>query len=328
MLVQSRSSRGRRVEGAAGVLDRAQLVPLRAQVLPGGFRSHTCAIGSHAWGVRGAAVRGSPFTCTETAVSRTITFLALLSAVPAFAVTGREVIDTAQQRHGFSTWHDRTSSATMDNYEKNTLTRTRELEISEQTDPRGSQRSLTAFAAPADVKGTLFLHLSPRGERDEQWIWTPSTQRARRLAEAKQDENFFGSDLTYRDLELLVRIQQWNDQEARATLVGEEDLDGKRCYVVELVPRNTEYPYAKYRLWFGTADFLLWRLDVYDTDETVVKRVSAQRHERIQDYTTLTEIVVANVPAETHTVFRMHDVHYDQGIPDDLFRVATFSRGR
>ena len=243
-------------------------------------------------------------------------------------MTGREVIDRAQQRHGFSTWHDRTSSGTMQAYEGDTLVRSRELEISEANDPRRSQRSLTEFTAPADTRGTLFLHLSPRGEQDQQWIWTPATRRARRLADAREDENFFGSDLTYRDLELLVRIQQWNDEEARATLVGEEDLDGKRCSVVELVPRNTEYPYARYRLWFGTADFLLWRLDVYDTDGKVVKRVSVQRHQRIQDYTTLMEIVVVNVPAETHTVFRMHDVRYDQGIPDDLFRVATFSRGR
>jgi outer membrane lipoprotein-sorting protein len=261
-------------------------------------------------------------------VTRTLILLTLLGAGPAWAITGREVIDTAQRRHGFSTWRDRTSSATMETYDKDTLTRTRELEISEQTDPRRSQRSLTEFTAPADVKGTLFLHLSPRGEKDEQWIWTPSTRRVRRLAEAKEDENFFGSDLTYRDLELLVRIQQWNDEEATATLVGEEDLDGKRCYVVEILPRNTEFPYARYRLWFGNGDFLLWRLDVYDRDGKVVKRVAVSRHERIQNYTTLVEMVVANVPAETHTTLRMRDVRYDQEIPDEVFRVATLARGR
>ncbi len=206
-------------------------------------------------------------------MTRTLTLLALLGALPAFAITGREVIATAQQRHGFSTWRDRTSSATLENYDKDTLTRTRELDISEQTDPRRSQRSFTEFTAPTDVKGTLFLHLSPRGAKDEQWIWTPATRRARRLAEAKEDENFFGSDLTYRDLELLVRIQQWDDAEATATLAGEEDLDGKPCYVVELVPRNEEFPYPRYRLWFARDDYLLWRLDVYGAGgKEVLKR--------------------------------------------------------
>jgi len=262
-------------------------------------------------------------------VTRTLTLLVLLGALPAFAITGREVIDTAQQRHGFSTWRDRTSSATLENYDKDTLTRTRELDISEQTDPRRSQRSFTEFTAPTDVKGTLFLHLSPRGAKDEQWIWTPATRRARRLAEAKEDENFFGSDLTYRDLELLVRIQQWDDAEATATLAGEEDLDGKPCYVVELVPRNEEFPYPRYRLWFARGDYLLWRLDVYGAGgKEVVKRVLVRRHERIQNYTTLVETVVANVPAGTHTVFHMRDVRYDQGIPDDLFGLANLSKGR
>ena len=34
-------------------------------------------------------------------------------AAQAGAMTGREVIDTAQQRNGFSTWHDRTAAATL-----------------------------------------------------------------------------------------------------------------------------------------------------------------------------------------------------------------------
>jgi len=269
-----------------------------------------------------------PVRTPEGRVIRTLTLLALLGGTPALAMTGREVIDAAQQRHGFSTWHDRTSSGTMETWNKDVLARTRELEISEANDPRRSQRSLTEFTGPTDMKGTLFLHLSPRGEQDEQWIWTPATRRARRLADARGDDSFFGSDLTYRDLELLVRVQQWNDDEATASLVRDEELDGKRANVIELVPRNTEFPYTRYRLWFGIADLLLWRLDVYDTDERVVKRVTVIRHQRIQGYTTLMEMVVANVPAETHTVFSMHDVRYDQGIPEEVFRVVNLSKGR
>ena len=159
-------------------------------------------------------------------------------AGPARALTGREVINTAQERNGFSTWHDRTVSATMETYDKGTLARTRELDISEQTDPRGEHRTFMRFTSPSDVQNTRFLHLSPRGDKDQQWLWAPSTRRTRRLGEAQRDENFFGADLSYRDLELLVRIQQWNDDESTATVVGEESVDGKPAYVVELVPKN------------------------------------------------------------------------------------------
>lgn len=250
----------------------------------------------------------------------------LALAAPAAALTGREVIDTAQQKNGFSTWKDRTAATTMQTYDHENLVRTRELDVSEQTDPRGEHRTFLRFTSPADVQNTRFLHLSPRGEKDQQWLWAPGTRRTRRLGDAQRDENFFGTDLSYRDLELLVRIQQWNDDEATATLVGEETIDGKPCHVVELVPKNEEFPYPKYRLWFGTNDLLLWRVDVYE-DDRVLKRVSPTRYEKVGDYQTAMEADVANLPASTRTVFTMRNVQYDAGVPDGVFSVSNLDKG-
>jgi hypothetical protein len=251
--------------------------------------------------------------------------LVVLTA-PAGAMTGREVIDTAQQRNGFSTWHDRTAAATMETWDKGTLARTREIDVTEQTDPRGEHRTFLRFTSPADVQNTRFLHLSPRDEKDQQWLWAPTTRRTRRLGDAQRDENFFGTDLSYRDLELLVRIQQWNDAEATATLVGEETIDGHPSRVVELMPKNHEFPYTKYRLWFGTDDYLLWRVDVYQDDE-VLKRVTPKKYEKIGAYQTAVESDIANLPANTKTVFTLRDVHYDGGVPDGVFTVSNLDKG-
>jgi hypothetical protein len=250
----------------------------------------------------------------------------LALAVPAAALTGREVIDNAQKKNGFSTWKDRTSSAMMQTYDHGNLVRTRELDVSEQTDPRGEHRTFLRFTSPADVQNTRFLHLSPRGEKDQQWLWAPGTRRTRRLGDAQRDENFFGTDLSYRDLELLVRIQQWNDDEATATLVGEETIDGKPTYLVELVPKNEEFPYSKYRLWFGKDDLLLWRVDVYE-GEQVQKRVTPSRYEKIGDYQTAMEANIANVQAETNTVFTLRQVKYDAGVSEGVFSVSNLDKG-
>jgi hypothetical protein len=251
---------------------------------------------------------------------------ALAWFAPAAALTGRQVIETAQERNGFSTWKDRTASATMETHDKGTLVRTRELDVTEQTDPRGAHRTFLRFTAPADVQNTRFLHLSPRGDKDQQWLWTPSTRRTRRLADAQRDENFFGADLSYRDLELLVRIQQWNDDEATATLVGEDTVDGHRSHLVELLPKNDEFAYGKYRLWFGTDDLLLWRVDIYDGDE-VVKRITPIRYERHGAYQTAVEAIVANLPAKTHTLFTMRGVRYDVGVDEVVFSVSNLDKG-
>lgn len=258
-----------------------------------------------------------------------VTAVALVSALaaPAAALTGREVIDQANQQHGFSTWKDRTARASMDTYDKGAMVRTREMEITEQTDPRGEHRTFISFTGPADVKGTRFLHLSPRGDRDQQWLWAPTTRRTRRIAEGQRDENFFGADLSYRDLELMVRIQQWNDDEVTATLVGEETIDGKICHVVELIPKNDEFAYTKYKLWFAKDDLYLWRMDVFEGDDTVVKRVVPKKYARFGNYDMAVEADVTNVPADTRTVFKIADVKYDAGVAESMFTVGNLDRG-
>ncbi|HJQ82641.1 MAG TPA: outer membrane lipoprotein-sorting protein [Candidatus Binatia bacterium] len=246
---------------------------------------------------------------------------------PLAAVTGREVIDNAQRKNGFSTWRDRTLDTTMESY-TTSLQRTREAVVTEQTDPRGEHRTFMEFTGPADVTGTLFLHLSPRGEKDQQWVWTPATRKARRLADAARDENFMGTDLSYRDLELIVRIQQWNDDESTATLEPDAEIDGKACHVVTLVPKNDEFQYKRYRLWFGTEDALLWQVEVYDVDDKLFKRVKLARYERIQDFATARESEIANVQYGTHTVFKLHNVRYNSNVADDVFSVANVQKGR
>lgn len=264
---------------------------------------------------------------TSRIVASTVAFLVVALATPAAALTGREIIDQAQQRNGFSTWKDRRAAATMDTFDKGTLTRTRDMTITEQTDPRGEHRTFLHFTSPADVQGTRFLHLSPRGEKDQQWLWTPQTRRTRRLGDAQRDENFFGTDLSYRDLEMLVRIQQWNDDEAKATLVGEETLDGKPCHIVELTPRNEEFAYTRYKLWFGKDDLLLWRLDVYEDDDTVLKRIEPSGYQKIGNYQTAMQANVSNLPNESRTLFKMRDVRYDDGVSDSTFSISNLDRG-
>jgi outer membrane lipoprotein-sorting protein len=248
----------------------------------------------------------------------------VLLVAPAFALTGREVIETAQKKNGFSTWKDRTSTTTMTTYSGGTITRARDMDINEQTDPRGEHRTFMDFTGPADVQGTRFLHLSPRGAADQQWLFTPTTRRVRRLGEAQRDENFFGADLSYRDLELLVRIQQWNDEESTATLEKDETIDGHACHVVLLVPKNDEFPhYSKYRLWFATDDSLLWRVEIFDTDGKLYKRVTPRTYARIGEYATAMESDIETVPNDTRTHFAFRSVKYDTGVSAGMFQVSN-----
>ena len=106
-------------------------------------------------------------------------------------------------------------------------------------------------------------------------------------------------------------------------------LDGKPCHVVTLAPKNNEeFPYSRYRLWFGKDDLLLWQVEVDDLEKRLFKRVRLARYERVQDYATAQESDIANVRYNTHTIYKLKNVRYNTAVSDDTFSVANVQKGR
>src|SRR5207249_11214831 len=84
----------------------------------------------------------------------------------------------------------------------------------------------------------------------------------------QRDEIFFISDLSYSDLVVLTRIQQWTDAEGTVSLEGEEPCGEATCERITLVPAqdNGEFPCRRYRLWFTRDDRLLRKAELYDPE--------------------------------------------------------------
>ena len=104
-------------------------------------------------------------------------------------MTGREVIE--RRRKGTATRPGTIdAAATMETWDKGSVARTRELDVTEQT-TRAASIGRSSFHGAGDVQNTLFLHLSPRDERIRVG-WTPATRRTRRLGEAERDRTSSG----------------------------------------------------------------------------------------------------------------------------------------
>src|SRR6266849_1324666 len=101
----------------------------------------------------------------------------LLIAPGAVALTAREVIEQAQARNGFATWHDRRSLVTLEPFDGAVSGVTRDAVVYERTDPRGEHRTLMEYLSPDAFKGTRYLHVSPRRTRQEWWMWTLAARR-------------------------------------------------------------------------------------------------------------------------------------------------------
>ncbi len=239
----------------------------------------------------------------------------------------RELLAHAQARNGLATWTTRRSVVTLRSFDEGGR-RTREAVVWEKTDPMGAHRTLIDFTGPDDVRGTRLLHVSPRGEPDQYWIWQPHSRRVRRLGghaggSSHRDEIMTGNDMSYRDLELVVRILQWDANEASATLDEDEACGETTCHRVVLVPtRPNEFPCRRYRLWYSRDDLLLRRVELYDLDDRLVKTVAFADYVPTGARTTARSCTIEHVPSKTSSTITVHEVAFDVDVADELFSVA------
>lgn len=256
-----------------------------------------------------------------------------LIAPGAEALTAREVIEQAQARNGFSAWHDRKSLVTLQGFDGEASGVTREARIYERTDPRGDHWTLMEYLSPGDFEGTRYLHVSPRRARQEWWMWTPAARRVRKLGGtypgSQRDEIFVMTDLSYSDLVVLTRIQQWTDTEGTVSLEGEEPCGKETCDRITLVPAqdNHEFPCGRYGLWFARDSRLLRKAELYDPEERPMKTVSCEGYFATGRFMTARSCTIEHPKTHARSVVTVTEVAYDTGLGDDLFTVSHLSEG-
>jgi hypothetical protein len=257
----------------------------------------------------------------------------LLAAAVAHGAGGADVVADAQARKGLATWHDRTSLVTLEGFEGDARRIVREARVYERGDPRGEHRTLMEFLAPDDVRGTRYLHVSPRRARQEWWMWSPASGRARKLGGThpglQRDEIFFMTDLSYSDLVVLTRIQQWTPAEGTVTLDGDEPCGEATCDRLVLVPAkdNGEFPCARYRLWYSRDDRLLRKAELYDPDDRLMKTIACDGYFASGRFMTARRSVIEHPRTHTRSIVTVKEVAYDTGLGDELFAVAHLAEG-
>ena len=138
------------------------------------------------------------------------------------------------------------------------------------------------------------------------------------------------TDLSYSDLALLVRIQQWTEADSDVRLDGEEPCGEKTCDRVRIVPTpdNREFPCASYRLWFTRDDRLLQRAELYDPHDQLMKMITCRDYFASGRFVTARSCQIEHVKTKMRSVITMQEVAYDTGLGDDLFTIAHLSEGR
>jgi len=173
----------------------------------------------------------------------------------------------------------------------------------------GLQDSLIRFTYPTDIEGTAFLTLERRGDDAQQFLYLPALRRVRRIVAKQKGKSFVNSDLYYQDLE------RRSPDKDRHRLLGEATVEGKRCWILESIPKEPKSSaYGKSVAWIDQATLLPAQSESYDRKLRKTKTSRILRMEKIQGIWTSMESEVATLKKHHTTHLRVEKIDYNVGL--------------
>ncbi|MBN1648348.1 MAG: outer membrane lipoprotein-sorting protein [Spirochaetales bacterium] len=188
----------------------------------------------------------------------------------------------------------------------------------------GETKTITIFLEPARVKNTRFLTISHKDRADDQWIYLPALRKVKRIAAGEQEGSFMGSDFSYSDMS----SGNLSDDNAKHTLLREEQLDGYDCYVVESLP-GSDSTYAKTVVWADKKTWLTVKVEFYRKSDS-----SLQKLLRCSDFTQnsgrwyAATTVMETVETGHKTILEIKQVKYGIKIDPGYFSTRFLETGR
>jgi len=92
-------------------------------------------------------------------------------------------------------------------------------------------KALVRFLEPQDVRRTSILILENDGQSDDLWVYLPALRMTRRISSSQRADSFFGTDLSYEDVE----PKHADDYDVA---LGDAAEDAEGCIVLDIRARE------------------------------------------------------------------------------------------
>jgi len=189
--------------------------------------------------------------------------------------------------------------------------------------PNGA-RTVIVFQRPANVAGTRFLTMDTASGGSDRWIFLPSLGRTRRIAASESGGSFMGTDFSYDDISSMDRDISLDTH----TLLREETLNGKICYVIQSAPKDNAFQYSKTIVWIDKTSFLIYKSEMYNRRDELAKVMEMSDFKDVQGRLTPMQTKISTVTAGSSTTIYMEIIKYDEQIPEGVFTTAYLETGR
>lgn len=221
----------------------------------------------------------------------------------AFAITGDEIIHKVDANMTFDTARMESKMVIHVGGE----IRTKEL----VSFARGRDKSFAEFLSPPRDKGVKYLKIE-----DNMWMYLPSVEKIIKIAGHMLRQSMMGSDFSYEDaLESSKLLEKYS-----AKLIGEETLEERSCYVIDLTAKVKEITYYRRRLWVDKELFIPLKEELFALSGKKLKVMTMGKVQKFKERYYPTYIAMQNLlRRDSFTEMIVTRAEFDIFIPAETF---------
>ena len=182
----------------------------------------------------------------------------------------------------------------------------------------GDKKSFTEYLSPARDKGTKMLKLE-----NELWMYSPATDRTIMISGHMLRQSLMGSDLSYEDMMDDRKLQEVYT----AVITSEEDIDGRKCYVMELTAKVSDAAYHSKKLWVDTERLIPLKEELYAKSGQLLKRILLSDVKKIEGRWFPMKMNYKDMLKEGDgTDWLIDTIQFDKTIPEHIFSKASLKQ--
>lgn len=179
-----------------------------------------------------------------------------------------------------------------------------------------SSKSLLRFSKPDIIKNTGFLIWAKRNGGNEQWLFLPKVNSARKIEAKEKTRSFMNTEFAFEDLE------SFNQSDEQYFLIEKSEFEGNNCYIVEII-RHSNTQYKKRIVWIDDQNWYLRKVEFFDKNNKLIKILQVSDYYTAGDYSYPQKMTMTNKQNEANTVMQINDIDFDVDLPDDFFTEAN-----
>lgn len=194
--------------------------------------------------------------------------------------------------------------------------RTGERTITSKNWYQGKENAFVEYLSPARERGKKMLRLD-----DKIWTYTPEPHdRIITISGHLLRQSVMGSDLSYEDMTENNELAELYD----AVVEGEEELNGRQCFVVLLTAKEKGLAYHSRKLWVDAERWLPLRSERYAKSGKLLKTMSIEEVFQVDSRWYPKRMVFKDVLSRGEgTEYIIDSIDFDVEIPDSRFTKAA-----